>query len=224
MCPFLNQLCTQSFQKCDPWNGRRCSIHRSVPGWREAGGWCLGGLWAVFQGTELGTPFLVWIAMSSHFQDRSVSEIETSFSEHFVQLENQSEDSLDEFPSSEFHFLDQFDSFQAAPLSQLAKFEDNPTRSSSNCSTITPSATPSYNNKISNQETTPQYDPVDISNIITGSETPVKTDMQQPYLDRGKSGDNNTGMGKSIKALHCYYHHSVSLSSFFISFFSVFCF
>ena len=124
------------------------------------------------------------------FQDRSVSEIETSFSEHFVPMGNQSEESSDEFPSSEFHFLAKLDTPQAAHITQLSKFEDYPSRPTSFCSTIITSA-PSLNHNIINETTTQQDDPANISDNNTGSETPVNTDILPSHLDTGEGEETN---------------------------------
>ena len=53
-----------------------------------------------------------------NFQDRSISEIETSFDEHFVAIDDKSSNSSDE----------------------LSMVEENPSRPASNCSTIINSA------------------------------------------------------------------------------------
>ena len=102
------------------------------------------------------------------FQDRSVSEIETSFSEHFVAMENQSDESSDEFPSSDFHILPQLDSHKPSHQPQPFKFEENLSRPTSNCSTI-----------INSAPTATQ---------ISSPETPVNaiSSMQQPQSDRGE--------------------------------------
>ena len=113
--------------------------------------------------------FSVSFFNKSDFQDRSVSEIENSFSEHFIAIDDDSSGSSNEFPSSDSLFLAKIDHHN--PFFQ-SSFANNISRPASNCSTVVNSAlTP-----------TQQSNPTDVPDV----ETPacVSADIKDPQSEK----------------------------------------
>ena len=113
--------------------------------------------------------FLVFFSKKLHFQDRSVSEIENSFSEHFVAIDDDSSGSSNEFPSSDSLFLAKIDRHN--PFFQ-SNFASNISRPASNCSTVVNSAlTP-----------TQQSCPTDVPDVETPAN--VTADIKDPQSEK----------------------------------------